>query len=314
MQTELIDTSILDIKKPRQLKFKNVLYREIWSNINKKKRNSMICVVGSVGTGKSYVALRMAEHLDPTFTAETLRERVVTTPEEFMGLISRTAGKLKKGSVIVIDEASTQMYNRKWQSVNNIAINFILTTFRNKRLICIFTLPYMTFLDAHVRKMFDYYVETKKIDFKKKETMAKVFELSYDKMKGSEPYKRYLRKKDEYGVYQPIKKNYFGKPSKEIVDAYEAYATEFKNTILDNAMKSVKKEHEKEDKIDFDPSDAVDAVVNDLAKYTKLWRGQPHLNLNKIMIDFDLGYRRAEKVRTIVKDNEKFKNLNLKGI
>jgi nucleoside-triphosphatase THEP1 len=303
------EVSVVEPHK-RQLKFKNMLYREVWANVHRKKRNAMICVVGRVGTGKSYVALRIAEQLDPTFTAETIRERVVTTPEQFMNLISRTAGKLKKGSVIVVDEASTQMYNRKWQSVNNIAINFIITTFRNKRLICIFTLPYMTFLDAHVRKMFDYYVETQKIDFAKKQTRAKVFELSYDKMKGSEPYKKYLRKKDEYGVYGPIKKNYFGKPSKELADAYEKYADEFKKTIQDTAIASVEKEHIKEEMKDFNPQPIVDAIIKDLDKYAKIWRGRKQLNINKIMVDFSIGYRRAENIRELV---AKQVELNLKS-
>ena len=120
----------------------------------------------SHNSGKSYCALSMAKQLDKRFTMDN----VVFTPEELMNLVE--SDKLKKGSVIVWDEAGVGISHRSWQSQTNKLINYLLQTFRHRNFILIFTSPHLDFIDASTRKLFHAQFQTKEIDYGKKEVLV----------------------------------------------------------------------------------------------------------------------------------------------
>ena len=65
----------------------------------RNNKNFLGFLSGPTGSGKSYCCLRIAEEVDPDFTLE----RVVFNGIDLMNLVN--SGKLKKGSVIIFEEA-----------------------------------------------------------------------------------------------------------------------------------------------------------------------------------------------------------------
>ena len=159
-------------------KIDNPFYKEILDMVFKKNRNCLIIITGDTGTGKSYLALKLAQELDPTFTPENISERVVCHPKQFIDLVVNKKDELKTGSVIVMDEAGVSMASREWYSYNNKALDYILQTFRYQKLIVIFTVPNMSFVDSHARRLFNFYIETIGINFSKKLSKCKILKLS----------------------------------------------------------------------------------------------------------------------------------------
>ena len=76
-------------------------YRKIYTDVYKKNKNAGIIVIGQTGSGKSFVALKIAQDLDPNFTVQ---ERVVYTASDFLSLLAH--GNLPRGSVIIFDEVA----------------------------------------------------------------------------------------------------------------------------------------------------------------------------------------------------------------
>lgn len=287
-------------------KFITPLYQAIYDRIYKRKQNTLIVIVGGVGTGKSLLALRIGKELDPTFTEETLKERVVISPEQFLELVVNKKDKLKTGSVIIIDEAGTQLGSRDWYTVNNRVISYVLQTFRYQRLIVIFTLPNMSFLDVHARRMFDFYIETLKIDFSNNQTIAKVYGLSYDKMKPDKPYKKAFRVRDEKGRKTKVSRFRFPKVNAKMVNVYEKYAQTFKERVAEEALKQslhIKEaQHQREI---FNPHDVAKKVLDNKERYVKVWGNKEIIDHRRIEIDFNLGRARAARVKEIAENSMK---------
>ncbi len=182
----------------------------------RQNKNLILAILGDTGSGKSYAAVSLAEEIDPTFNAD----RIVFSVRDFMALLN--SGKLKKGNVIILDEAGTSaaMGSREWYSITNKVMNYVLQTFRKDNIIVIFTTPDNTFLDKQVRSLLHMILVTEKIDFKKEMCYVKIFCIQNNPLY-KEPYKKKPRIKIPG---QPIfKLNYFGikKPSKELTKQYE---------------------------------------------------------------------------------------------
>ena len=140
----------------------------------KNNKNFLATLTGKTGSGKSWSALSMGEMLDKDFNIK----RIIFKAEDLMDLINN--GNLKRGSVIIWDEAGIDLSNRNWQSNINKMLNFLLQTFRHKNFILILTVPYQDFLDASSRKLFHADIETVSIDKREKRVIVKPKLLQYN--------------------------------------------------------------------------------------------------------------------------------------
>jgi ABC-type dipeptide/oligopeptide/nickel transport system ATPase component len=146
------------------------LYRKWSRDIRVHEKCLGLIVVGKTGSGKSWLALRIAADLDPTFDAAT---RVVYTAEDFMRLVAY--GKLKRGQAIIFDELAHAEGgdSRASMSRTNRLLSGIVSTYRQMGLIVIFVLPTLTQLDKNLRMIsIDGYFEIISIDHKNKETIC----------------------------------------------------------------------------------------------------------------------------------------------
>ncbi len=190
-------------------------------NLNKK--NFLCCITGPTGSGKSWSALSICNQVDPSFNPS----RIVFSMKELMNLVNR--GDLKSGSAILWDEAGIDLSNRNWQSLVNKSINYLLQTFRHKRLVLIFTVPYMDFLDTNSRKLFHAEILTQKINFKKKVVKTKAYLMQYNP-RNKKFYYKYLRVKTKKGI-APITIYNIEAPPTWLIDSYEDLKTKFTSKL-----------------------------------------------------------------------------------
>lgn len=207
--------------------------------INRRNRNLLIIVCGGTGTGKSYSALTIAKLIDPSFTPG---ERVVFTVEEFMNLLQ--SGTLRRGNVIIWDEAGVGIPSREWYSISNKAINYVLQTFRHLNLCVIFTTPSFNYIDSQTRLLFHVFIECLRINFETKHVVAKIMENQYNPSMGKE-YRKYFW----VGGYKKERIN-IGKPTPDMVKEYEKLKSAFSRKLRDEVKQDVtinkaKEEHKR---------------------------------------------------------------------
>ena len=112
-----------------------------------ENKNVYSVAVGQVGSGKSYTAMSIGCLLDPNFNIDN----IAFTPTEFLSAMDVASKRKKYGQVIVFDEMGVGMGSRNWNSVQNRLTSEFLQTARHLRLISIFTVPTMGFIDKQAR-------------------------------------------------------------------------------------------------------------------------------------------------------------------
>lgn len=189
----------------------------------KQNKNFLCFISGPTGSGKSYSCLSIAEQLDPDFSVD----RVVFRGVELMDLIN--SGKLKRGSVVIFEEAGVEMSSRNWQSTTNKMLNFLIQTFRHRNFILLFNSPYMDFVDASTRRLFHAEFKTLSIDFGKKVVKLNPQLIQYNG-RLQRFYYKYLRLITSEGVV-PVRRWSVGKPSEVLLKAYELKKSAFTDAL-----------------------------------------------------------------------------------
>ena len=202
-----------------------------------KNQNFVMLFVGQTGTGKSYAAMSLGEHLDPGFDIG----RIVFSAEEFIYILNND-GSLVKGSVIMWDEAGVGMPAREWYSLSNKVISYVVQTFRVKGYILIMTTPSMKYIDSQIRALFHGLAQT--IDPSLCDGnfgWAKYMHLEHDPREGK-TFMRYPVIYDEYNRQVKIKgpnpgsgNVLFPKPSEELIEDYEAKKKDFTDSLIASA-------------------------------------------------------------------------------
>ena len=186
----------------------------------KKMKNFLGIFTGATGSGKSWSALSLCFQVDDTFTPE----RIVFSMKGLMKLINED--KVKSGQAILWDESGIDVSNRSWQSLTNRMVNFLLQTFRHKRIILIMTTPYLDFVDASTRKLFHAEISTLSINTAKKSCKVKPMILQYNSRKKKFYYK-YLRACSPKKSACPVKSWNIPAPPQWLIDEYEVMKTNF---------------------------------------------------------------------------------------
>jgi hypothetical protein len=277
----------------------NPLIGHIRGRMTNRNLNWLCVITGMPGTGKSYSALRLAEVIDPKFQLY----QCVWTADQFFDLLNNK--KLRKGSVIIWDEAGVGMPAREWYSLSNKAINYVVQTFRYRNLGLIMTTPSMSFVDSQIRKLFHAHIKTLRVDRKKEQVVAKYYWLMHKKSKYKDYYTFFERIRGPDGNKSAVEEIWINKPSKDIVDAYEKQKDEYcseLNKDLESELKAKRYNEIKKKMTDDDLARKVIKEGQELCKTDGEWATM------KIGAFLRASTPKASRIKEIIKMNSKLKS------
>lgn len=271
----------------------NPIIDSIKKRINHQNKNWLAIICGETGSGKSYSALKLAELIDHSFNID----RVVFRVEDFMALLN--SGELKKGNVIVFDEAGVGIPAREWYSISNKAINYVFQTFRHENLGVIFTTPSFDFIDSQTRKLFHNYIETVSINRKEEYVVVKFFEIQFSPRFGK-VYFKYPRI-DVNGEQLTVKRMKIYKPSDKLAEEYEEKKKLFTKELKKDVERDVRKSRERETTIKPTPKEIAEQILANQKQYIKIRKnGKKWVDVNLIELNFPVGHYVAMRSKKLV--------------
>jgi len=234
-----------------------------------KNKNFMGFCIGSTGSGKSYTIIRAAEIIDPDFNID----HIVFSVKEFMQLLN--SGTLKRGSVIMFDEAGVGIPKKMWYSLSNKLFNFILQTYRWLNLVVFFTSPEMN-IDSDSLKLFHCLIETTRIDLNENMSYAKPMMIDSN-YKTHKTYFKYLRVTDGERT-DKLTEVGFKLANKDLLEKYEAKKRAFSERLNKRVEAEVTK-------IEYDQDDIVKSILNEKQKqvYNYVLKGYKPTQIAQLM-------------------------------
>ena len=278
-----------------------VIIKNIQDRLLHNNENWLCVVCGDTGSGKSYSALRLAEKICPKrFNINN----VVFSAEEFMSVLN--SGKLRKGDVIVWDEAGVGLPAKEWYDLINKMITYIMQTFRRDNLAVIFTVPAMSLVTSDVRKLFHAYIETVSKNKRKGYVVTKFMNIERNP-RTDKLYFKYLHKIEE-GMSKKITSTRFFLPSsKEFIKRYEEKKAVFSETLkkdVESELKLQKIEKLKKKSL-FSIEEIVQEVKKYPERYIKTYQNREYVDPHLIMVDFNIGRTKATQIKSIIERDNK---------
>jgi len=211
------------------IQFKNMGEGEFFCKWMKRRliienKNVLSAELGPTGSGKSYRDLRKAQiWYKYQFNEDFPVENICFGVEQVMKLLA--SGKLRRGEVIIVEEAGVNLGSRDWQSKMSKMFNYILQSFRSMNLALFLNLPYLSMLDVQARNLLHYYAESVGIDQKEGLNECKPFFIQIAQSSGK-VYRHYPKVIYE-GKVVKLKRFLWKRPSQYLVDAYEGKKAEY---------------------------------------------------------------------------------------
>ena len=195
-----------------------VFNKWMYNRLIKKNQNVLGCDTGPTGSGKSYRQLRMMELWYKYYFDEKVpAENIHFEPYEVIKLIA--SDKLRRGDIIMFEEAGVSMNNLDFQKRQAKMMNYILQTFRFKNYAIFFNLPYLTLLNKTARMLLHFNFESASIDRDTKINYCKPKFLQVNQQSGK-VYSKYPVTKVNHR-YTKVKRLGYKMPSPYLVKIYE---------------------------------------------------------------------------------------------
>lgn len=277
----------------------NSLLRWIRNRLKYYNLNCILAICGAVGSGKSYVSLRMAQVIDKKFSVA----RVCFSVPEVIKLLN--SGTLRKGSAVVLEEGGVNVDSRQFFSQINRAIIHIAETFRSERLLFIINLPNLGGLDKRIRQLVHGYIEMSSIDRGKK--LAKVrFLYFHTNPKTGKIYNFRIKVKSHTGRKLFRRFFLFEKPTKELLVEYEAKKKNFRHELQESIGGALElTEQRKKDQLPVDEKAIAEKILANQEKYIS-YRfndpSRPYIDVHKIQTEEKVGTTRSSRIVRIVND------------
>lgn len=206
----------------------------------KSNKNFLGCFIGQTGSGKSYSAISLAELInDGSFNIDNL----FFNASDFLKKLA--SGNLKKGEVLIWDEAGKDLNSKQWQKKTNKVVNIVMQIFRRENVIVLFTLPYLSFLDSDARKLIHATFENVGIDRKNKTTSVKPLLIQVSQYSGK-PYTHFLRVEDKEQGLIPIERIKLPIADGETLEQYEQFKEEMAKQTYQDAYNDILKMEKQE--------------------------------------------------------------------
>jgi len=192
-------------------------------------KNVISAELGPTGSGKSYRDLRKAElWYKYQFKKEFPTENICFGLNQVMKRLA--SGDLKRGDILIVEEAGVNLGSRNWQSKVSKMFNYILQSFRSMNVGLFLNLPYLSMLDSQARHLLHYYAESSGIDHKKGLNKCKPFFVQVAQSSGK-IYRHYPDVKIN-GRAVKVKRFNYEMPSQYLIDAYEKKKDDYLKEII----------------------------------------------------------------------------------
>ena len=207
---------------------KNPIINVIINRVVKRNQNFIVFVVGSTGSGKSYLSLALCEEISKILNISfKVENNVCFSNREFMRAIKDESNV--QGTCYMYDEAGVGISSKEFWSVANRMISYLLQTFRRQNLITIFTVPQFGFIDKNSRLLAHCIIETTGIDYDKKICYFKAKFVNTNAMT-NKMYPKHLRVRYK-GKTITVNKLGIYPPSKDTIDDYEIKKLNFTTNL-----------------------------------------------------------------------------------
>ena len=211
--------------KPKEGEILNKWFK---NRMIKRNQNILVAVTGGTGSGKSYVCHRIAELW---YKQQFKKQYPVKTNTCFsIGELVRllNSGDLKKGELIIFEEAGANFSALEFQQRVSKLFTFVLQSFRSMNIGILFNLPVLTMLNKSARLLLHAQFITAGIDYGKKTSSLKPLFRQLNQQTGK-IYHKYL--KVTIGrTKRKIQRFNYELPDQEIIKVYEhrkmAFVTE----------------------------------------------------------------------------------------
>jgi len=194
------------------------------SRLIRNNQNILGVELGATGSGKSYRDLRKAElwydyHFNKKFPVENICFGIKDILERI------TSGKLKKGEILIFEEAGANLGSLDFQNKMSKMFTYVLQSFRSMNIGIFFNLPYLSMLNKTARMLLHYSSESLSIDRDEKTNMCKLFIHQVNQHTGQ--IFRHTPKVIFNGAIRKVKAFRYGMPSPYLVHAYESMKQEY---------------------------------------------------------------------------------------
>lgn len=266
----------------------------MWDRVNRQNEHFMGVIVGREGSGKSYTAMKIANNIDPSFTAD----RVIFDVKELLEVLRD--GDHEPGNFYVLDEAGVSLGRRTWQDRAQILANQALQLIRSHNLGLVFTLPRLSELDSQtegrlqaileiVNKVPDEYVEVKWkwVDPDRIDSRGNVL-------------KKYPRRRED-GYKKRITRNAIAPPDdEELVETYETRKQDFQTTMYADTIEALEPEEEEESKSPNEVADELQAKGVEEVVSEHSVTGKRYVDAELVRAKYDMSHRDAKAVKSLL--------------
>lgn len=264
----------------------------IKSRLHYQNKNWLSIICGETGSSKSYSAISFASMISNRYF-------VIFNPLNFLKLI--TSKTLKRGDIIIFDEAGVGMSSRDWFSVQNKLLGSVLQTFRNLNVGVIFTTPNLSFIDIQARKLFHNYFETVNIDYKTKTAYLKVFEIQHNSRYDKTYFKHPKFNTDSR--YITMSHMAIPKPNPKQCAEYETLKTAYTERLNRKALESLEfvGKPKATGKFDIDKS-IVNQILRNKKDFVTVYNKRKFIDHRSIQSKYNLTESKAKIIKRVVED------------
>lgn len=172
-----------------------------------RNKDSIIIITGERRNGKSFAAIKLAEHLDRNFD---VTKNLFFNVKDFL-----MRWRELEGGAIILDEASENVDRRNWFSIENRLFNSLVTREGFRRNVAILTFPMISDLDTRTVRLCSHHITMIGVNQEREASYASAYRLKPVLILGK-----------SYPAKYPMLLN-FSKPSEKNVTAYAKMKTDW---------------------------------------------------------------------------------------
>jgi len=212
----------------------------------KKENQLLVLISGKMGSGKSYVSLRLLELFYKSLDqyGKTFDFEIESKIEVEDWMICRSAEQFaeamlraKPGTLLILEEASALYSSRRSASTENVSVLAILETARKRKIGLIFNFPLSKGLDIGIKRLASHTIEMKKIYKGKGFSVGEVRRIDYNQKIDKIYFK--APKVRENGKIRKVYKSWFAYPENtDLIKRYEDLKDDF---IENHFLKQIRK-------------------------------------------------------------------------